>query len=514
MKRERCFALADAVEWRDIEAQFPGALFFVAGTPAAFRWVIYDTFDWRLFGRGFMLRQSGSAFTLAPLAGGKILSGDNGVAQPVFVRDFPDGNLRATLEPIVKERALLPLAEVLIEETTYRVLNAQQKTVARLLCSRVRMVDGVAEAPLSTYVCMRLRRKFTDDARPLLEMLTEAEEVETRDTAVYLRALLAAGHVPKGYSSRLDVQLDPAMRADEAAKVILRRLLETMRANEAGIIADIDTEYLHDYRVAVRRARSLLSQLRHVFPVEQTAPFKQGLRDLGSLTGELRDLDVFLLTEPDYRAMLPEALRDDLVPLFDLLRARRIVALERVVQGLSDERYLRFISYWEEFLDAPLEADASARNAAVPIIDLARRRIYRRYRRIVRDGTYILDHTEDQLLHDLRLECKRLRYLLEFFDGLYPRKRIARLVTTLKRLQDTLGSFTDLAVQQEALLALAEQLPTDDDLATRRTLIAVGVLIQLLANEQQTVKAEFAGRFARFASPASRRRYRALFDRK
>jgi len=61
-------------------------------------------------------------------------------------------------------------------------------------------------------------------------------------------------------------------------------------------------------------------------------------------------------------------------------------------------------------------------NAAVPIIDLARKRIYKRYQRVVSDGDYILTHTQDELLHALRIECKKLRYLMEFFASLFPKK--------------------------------------------------------------------------------------------
>ena len=48
------------------------------------------------------------------------------------------------------------------------------------------------------------------------------------------------------------------MPAGEAAAAILLRLLDTIDANVAGVLADIDTEFLHDLRVSVRRTRSAL----------------------------------------------------------------------------------------------------------------------------------------------------------------------------------------------------------------------------------------------------------------
>jgi CHAD domain-containing protein len=51
------------------------------------------------------------------------------------------------------------------------------------------------------------------------------------------------------------------MRADVAAKYIYSHLLKAIKDNEQGTIADTDSEFLHDFRVAVRRPRAGLSQL-------------------------------------------------------------------------------------------------------------------------------------------------------------------------------------------------------------------------------------------------------------
>ena len=44
------------------------------------------------------------------------------------------------------------------------------------------------------------------------------------------------------------------------------RSLQTLRINEDGVRKDLDSEFLHDFRVAVRRTRSALSQIKGVFP--------------------------------------------------------------------------------------------------------------------------------------------------------------------------------------------------------------------------------------------------------
>ena len=308
---------------------------------------------------------------------------------------------------------------------------------------------------------------------------------------IYLGALAQAGRKPGSYSRKLNVRLKPQSRSDVATKVILRSLLESMKANEPGIKADVDTEYLHDYRIAIRRTRSALSQMRNVFPAQATQHFRQEFSTLGHLTNDLRDLDVYLLTEDDFEARLPDAMRQDIVPLFDYLRLLREQALEEVRDGLSSGDYARALGDWQEFLSEPVSKKAAGANGAMPIVDLARERIYKRYRRVIKEGDYIVSHTQDDLLHALRIECKKLRYLLEFFTSLFPRTKITRLSKHLKKLQDNLGDFNDLSVQQEYLMHIAQELPLDDP-RSRTILMATGYLVENLGYEQKAVKASFA----------------------
>ena len=62
-------------------------------------------------------------------------------------------------------------------------------------------------------------------------------------------------------------------------------------------------------------------------------------------------------------------------------------------------------------------------------------------------GAAIDDASPPEALHDLRKKGKELRYLLEFFAGLYPAEVVKPMVKTLKALQDTLGRFQDREVQ-------------------------------------------------------------------
>ncbi|MCK4899733.1 MAG: CHAD domain-containing protein [Anaerolineales bacterium] len=483
---------------------------YKVGETSTRQWSFYDTFDWRLFNKSLSLQKSGQELFLRRIPDGEFIEGVFSNSSPKFIWDFLEGALKDKISPIIEARALLKLAEVFTRSKTYHILNKDTKTVARLIYTEVDFSPNNGPPPLAAYLSLKPVRGYPRIARQVAKHLNEVGVATSKWEDIYSIALEAAGKEPGSYSSKLDIQLDPEMHSADAAKVILRHLLSVMRANETGIRADIDIEFLHDYRVAIRRTRSALSQVRNVFPAEITARFKQDFSYLGKFTNMLRDLDVYLFSEEGYRDLLPLTMREDISPLFDYLRTQRDQALKDVLQVLDSGKYARILLEWEAFLNEPVSDTSSAANAAVSIVDLARQRIHKRYRRVIKDGSYILDHPRDELMHGLRIECKKLRYLIEFFASLFPRKKVALLIKQLKRLQDNLGEFNDLSVQQVYLLNIADELPANDT-KSRRALVATGFLIEGLAHRQQGVKVAFAETFSDFASTDNQELYRQLF---
>jgi CHAD domain-containing protein len=392
----------------------------------------------------------------------------------------------------------------------YRILNRDEKTVARLAYEQWRPWRGKNKSPLVTYLCLKPVKGYPKYRRALARLFQEAGLKTSKTEEIFFKALEAVDKKPGDYSAKLNIQLDPNMGADQATKIILRFLLQVMRINEAHIEQDLDTEFLHDFRVAIRRTRSALGQIKTVFPIKTTDRFKKDFAFVGKLTNELRDLDVYLLSEDQYKAMLSPNLRHDIDPLFDHLRKKRSQALQKVIRGLKARKYAKILADWEAFLNKPPPDSVTASNATLPVIDLARNRIYKKYRSVVKIGSQIGENTEDEMLHVLRIHCKKLRYLMEFFASLFPRKKINVLIEQLKKLQDNLGDFNDLCVQEDYLLNIIEELP-----ATRRqlkkTLVAIGSLVGALGRERQMVKEAFAETFTVFASPGNKKLFQELF---
>ena len=318
------------------------------------------------------------------------------------------------------------------------------------------------------------------------------------------------GRIPQDYSSKFELQLGPDMRADMAAKTILRQLLATVQANEEGVRKCLDTEFLHDFRVAVRRARSALTQIKGVFPAETIAELNRDLAWLGEQTNLARDLDVYLLGFDSYRASLPAALRPHLTPLHDFLSRRQQQAYAELASLLESAEYRRVTQAWETFVEDPPASTPTAPHALTPVSSLARKRVWRAYRRVMKQGGAITPSSPAEPLHELRISCKKLRYLMEFFLSLYPKKAARKLIKALKAFQDNLGEFQDLQVQQESLRKFTTEMLEEPGVPPE-TKQAMEQLVSGLKKREARVRKDFRERFQAFSRASVVTQFRDLF---
>jgi len=474
--------------------------------------VYYDTFDWRLLNKSLVFIQNRQEFILRSLAGDSVLFRTQIEKAPVFIQDFPDGSLKKYLEPLLEMRALLKLFKNSKQVKTVRVINEDRKTVARLHFSTERLSGKNGKKALRKELSLEPLRGYESDFKAISDFLTGKGFSEIQDT-IFKEAQKILDRIPGDYSTKIKIRLEPEMRSDEATKGILQFLLEVIRENEEGVRKDIDSEFLHDHRVAIRRTRSALSQVKGVFPPGIPGRFRKDFSYLGKMSNRLRDLDVYLLYEAQYRKMLPENLREAIHPIFERLQTERKKELRKVVRGIKSEKYRQILNDWEAFLHSVPTNAYSAENAARPIIQLAQERIYKRYRSIIKSGRKIGEDSPDLMFHSLRIECKKLRYLMEFFTSLFPEEEISLLIRQLKKLQDNLGRFQDLSVQTKTLERFVEQYGVEDQ-GSRKTILAIGALIGALSREKKEVRQAFSETFVGFASAENKSLFKKLFKTK
>jgi CHAD domain-containing protein len=274
---------------------------------------------------------------------------------------------------------------------------------------------------------------------------------------------------------------------------VLLSFLDEMDAVHDGTVADTDIEFLHDFRVAVRRSRSVVRLLGDLLPADLVGWVTPELKWLGDLTAPSRDLDVHLEELPSMAAGLASGRPEDMEPMALHLRGLRASERRRLVRGLRSARYERWRARWQTSL-----AELASRDGDGPSVrEISADRLAGAYRRVLRRGGRITPASPAEDLHDLRKRCKELRYLLEFFAPVLDPGGVRGAIKELKSLQDVLGTFQDSEAQREAIYALAADMMMRGD-ADSRTMLAMGEIAARLQESMRSSRAEFAATFASF----------------
>src|SRR5262252_2310522 len=466
-----------------------------------------DTFDWRLHRAGLTLESvtghGPAELVLSGMAGERITAAANGTRWPALAEALPSGPLRDRLKGLTEVRALLPAAKAASTVSEFRLCNDDGKTVAWLTVEQLHAATPTV-ADLPPRLSVTAVRGYQGQADRIARCLT-AQPGVFPDGLPALDAVLATGGLAPGeYTNKIDVELSAAMPARLALAAVLRRLLDTLEANVWGTVRDIDTEFLHDLRVSVRRTRTALKLGASLLPAGLASEYRPAFKWLGDLTTPTRDLDVHLLTFAADAASLTSASPADLAPFHAYLTRRRALEQRRLARVLRSARFTALISGWRSALTglAPPRHGPTAARAAAAILRRA-------HRRVLTLGGAITDDSPAENLHDLRKRCKELRYALEFFASLHDPAAQRQAVRELKALQDVLGTFQDCQVQQQEIRVIAADMMASHDVPAT-ALLAMGDLSAQVGRRERKARSEFAARFADFASRPAQARFRAL----
>jgi CHAD domain-containing protein len=230
--------------------------------------------------------------------------------------------------------------------------------------------------------------------------------------------------------------------AEHGARLVALRALDQAAAASERLHDPTDVEALHDFRVAVRRLRSLLRAYEDVLDEAVPRPQRRRLARLAKRTGPGRDAEVQLewiealtseldpLEAPGVewardaitadRDQAYAAVRERVMRRFDKLepRLREGLAVYQVTVDLGDPSPRR------RFVDLVLEALPAELDALRVSMETLR------------------EDTDLEVAHRARLAGKRVRYLLEPLRDEVPEAK--ERVRELRRLQDALGALNDL----------------------------------------------------------------------
>ncbi|VGO12958.1 hypothetical protein PDESU_01512 [Pontiella desulfatans] len=456
--------------------------------------VLLDTFDGHLRRSGWVLLQMKNKVALADLASGRMTEQEiSGTWK--FAGDLRGGPVGRLLLERSTLRAYLPFCAIELKQIKVAVRDEMEKTVVRL--SATVLAKGSKRA---TYASAHPLRGCGED-HALLEKALLADGFTASGMVDYVRLL---GMKRKPYEFKPEVVLDGNAPIFDSAGTLVRTFLGVARQNEQGIVDDLDTEFVHDYRVSLRRVRSLLSLFKGVYAGDANAKLKAELAEVMKQTNRLRDLDVCLMDKDGYYGMVPESLHEGLDVMFGVFARERRGALDGVRSLLLGPDYAQRMRR----LNVPKKKGEAADE---PTIHFARRLILARYNKIARIAPSIDSSTPDAQIHELRIQCKKLRYLMEFFSPLFPEASIKPLIKSLKGLQDVLGRFNDYSVQRRSLANFAEAHSVKGKKGLRLA-ESIDALIATLCRLQGTARGEVATGLAGVSNDRIRKQFTTLFS--
>ena len=279
-------------------------------------------------------------------------------------------------------------------------------------------------------------------AETVIEIEAEAEiETETASSEAPQPGI-DVPRLPLELAETAGIQVDDPMA--EAARKVLLFHFERMLLHEPGSRLGEDIEAVHDMRVATRRMRSAFRLFKPFFNYTTIEPFVRDLRQTGRVLGDVRDLDVFMEKAQHFLADHPDT---DLTPLFEAWEKRLYKARQKLVRHLDSKSFARFVKRFNRFLNTPGMGAVPVpedRVTAFQVRHLAPRMIYTRYEQ-VRAYETVLDNGDITTLHALRIDFKRLRYTLEFFEHVLGPGASA-VIKEIKGMQDHLGDLNDAEV--------------------------------------------------------------------
>ncbi len=212
-----------------------------------------------------------------------------------------------------------------------------------------------------------------------------------------------------------------------------------------------DVDGVHDMRVASRRLRAMLVDAGYLIPKRAREACHESVRSITRLLGRPRELDVMLGTLEAHRGSVSssnaEAFEYSVAQLrsFREEEAPHCKEAADIVEGdqFADRLFAVF-----EGLDRKSKCHL---DVAMADLDAGFERLYKARRKWTNGGS-------ESDLHQVRVACKKLRYLCEIHAPLYG-DGMPAFIEELKALQDLLGAWNDARVLCQELESLMREAP-------------------------------------------------------
>jgi CHAD domain-containing protein len=239
------------------------------------------------------------------------------------------------------------------------------------------------------------------------------------------------------------------MNAAQGAAVILRARFEEMSALRETALDLSDIEGVHDMRVAMRRLRNALRDLRPIMRKKPFRKFNKELKKLYDVVGAVRDEDVAIASLEKMRAETDsEIVRQGINNVLADHQKTRDAAREKLVKEFADGHFSKL----QKELAALIEGDAGFKESKreKTLEEIGTKAVDSIIKRFCKLSDNLYTAYDFEALHRFRIASKRLRTALELFSGCWGAEidpfieQVAKMQLLLGRVHDRDGWLTDL----------------------------------------------------------------------
>ena len=350
-----------------------------------------------------------------------------------------DSDVRAFLQE--RQTALIPVFTTTFERKAWKV-DISKKTSLWVMIDQGEVVsDGrslqISEVELelaegSPKELLDFARRLATDLPLLPNDISKAE----RGYQLFLNQAPCAARA--GQSA-----ITPGQTAAEAFEALAWQQLQMWQTNQLGILTVNAPEFVHQFRVALRRLGSLLKVFKPVLPDRFGREWKEKLKALSQITGDVRNLDV--MSEAILQPIVQSGSRK--------AHAQAIAALavcdadkQSALAQFEQLRYGGLLLHFARDLQV-LTQDDFPKN----LDRFAEKRLAALYRKVCKAQRRALKSTTPEHAHRLRIALKHLRYSCEFFAPLFDQEAMQRQAKAIANLQDELGFVNDVYMAKSQL---------------------------------------------------------------
>lgn len=414
-----------------------------------------DTFDWLLMKRKLVLRyrlaNAKALYTIKSL--GTVGDGiatrmekeiplKKPLVDPSRVACPP---IREVVAPIIFPRKLLEQVQVRTERRQYRALSpngAEFELAFDTSTFQRRGPHARRSVPKLHEMEAELIKGPETELRSLATLLRDTHQYQPSPSSKFEQALSRLKVVvpSKSPPARLRVGIDD--RLDLVVQKILTYQFHRFREQLPGLKHDLDSEFVHQARVATRRMRMALRLFHDAVPDISRQYLENELKWLGAALGEVRDIDVFLLNLDRFQQQLEYFPLKKKKAFANWVRKQRRVPLKNLLKTLGSSRYRRFRGRTVRFCHKRLSTRPRAALASKTIREMAPLLIFNLLDAVLVQGQSVLAHPKLKEFHKLRIRMKQLRYACEFVAPAY-NTSLTPFINRTVELQDCLGEIQD-----------------------------------------------------------------------